>query len=67
MDNRIEREKVYTFYNVISEGEKDFEDTYDYEKKRQDPKKFAEAFDELERIAKKIIKQLEDTYHSMQL
>ena len=56
--NQINKEKVFTFYEMISEGEKDFEDTYDYEKKQQDPKRFKEAFDELERISQKIIVSL---------
>lgn len=49
------QDNLSTFYEYIGEGEKDFEDTYDYEKKRQDPVRFAKAFDEIERIAKKIL------------
>ena len=48
--------KVFTFYGFIGEGEQDFEDTYDYEKGRQDPVRFRKAFDELDRIAKKMLK-----------
>lgn len=55
MNNRINKEKVYTFYEVISEGETDFQDTYDYENKRQDPNRFRNAFDELDRIAGKML------------
>ncbi|HOP11117.1 MAG TPA: hypothetical protein PK629_06475 [Oscillospiraceae bacterium] len=58
MGGRIDREKVYTFYEMISEGEKDFPDTYDYELNRQDPVRFRDAFDELGRIAKKILEGL---------
>ena len=55
MNSRISEETVYTFYGIISEGEKDFEDTYDYENNRQDPIRFQTAFDELDRIAKKML------------
>ncbi|MCK5811643.1 MAG: hypothetical protein KAG94_01975 [Clostridiales bacterium] len=55
MHLRINREKVFTFYEAISEGDIDFEDTYDYEKKRQDPDRFHTAFNELDRIAQKIL------------
>jgi len=55
MNLRISKEKVYTFYEYISEGEIDFQDTYDYENNRQDPKRFRNAFDELDRIARKIL------------
>ncbi len=57
MNSRIDKEKVFTFYGMISEGEIDFEDTYDYEKKRQDPIRFKNAFDELDRIAGRILSQ----------
>ena len=53
MNDRISTEKVFTFYNKISEGEINFEDTYDYEKKRQYPVRFHNAFDEIDRIAQK--------------
>jgi len=55
MKSRINEETIYTFYGIISEGEKDFEDTYDYENNRQDPIRFKDAFDELDRIARKMI------------
>lgn len=54
MDNKINKETAYTFYEMISEGEKNFEDTYDYENNRQDPVRFRHAFDELDRISRKI-------------
>ena len=49
---------VYTFYEFISEGDKSFEDTYDYKKNAQNPVKFGKLFDELERIARKIVNKL---------
>lgn len=52
------QESVYTFYGFINEGSKSFEDTYDYKKNCQDPVKFEKLFDELERIAKKIVDRL---------
>jgi protein-tyrosine-phosphatase len=55
MDGKIDSKKVYTFYEAINEGEKDFEDTYDYENHRQDPIRFEKAFNELERISLKIL------------
>lgn len=58
MKDRLTPDKVMTFYSLISEGEKNFEDTYDYEKKRQDPIRFKNAFNELDRIAVKIIDKL---------
>ncbi len=58
MNSRITKEKVHTFYEIISEGEIDFQDTYDYIKKKQDPKRFKDAFDELDRIALKMLRSL---------
>ena len=55
MNDRINAKKVFTFYNRIFEGEIDFQDTYDYENKRQDPIRFRDAFDEIDRIAQKIL------------
>ena len=55
MNDRISVKKVFTFYNKIFEGELDFQDTYDYENKRQDPIRFRNAFDEIDRIAQKIL------------
>lgn len=60
MNGKIDHAKISTFYESINEGETDFEDTYDYENKRQDPIRFAKAFDELERIAKKMLSTLTD-------
>ena len=51
MGDSFDKSKVMSFYEAINEGEQDFEDTYDYELKRQDPVRFRNAFDELERIA----------------
>lgn len=45
--------KLYKFYEFISEEDKDFEDTYDYEERCQDHIKFDRCFDELERVARK--------------
>ena len=49
------QKSVYTFYGFVGEGDKSFEDTYDYSKNCQDPVKFEKLFDELERIARKIM------------
>ncbi|MDX1357875.1 MAG: hypothetical protein R3232_03490 [Clostridia bacterium] len=65
MKNRISSNKVKTFYEAIFEGEKEFEDTYDYENKRQDPVRFKKAFDELERIAIKLL-SLRENIHSLE-
>lgn len=51
---------IHTFYGFIGEGEKDFEDTYDYKNNCQDPVKFGKLFDELERIAEKVVDKLKD-------
>lgn len=58
MGSRIDKSRILTFYEAISEGEVDFEDTYDYDNNRQDPIRFAKAFDELDRIARKIISKI---------
>jgi protein-tyrosine-phosphatase len=55
MGDRINTESITTFYEAVSEGEREFEDTYDYEQKKQDPVRFKNAFDELERIAVKLL------------
>lgn len=47
--------KIFTFYEIIDEGDKSFVDTYDPKTGRQDPQRFAESFSELDRIAQKII------------
>lgn len=58
MNNQINKEKIYTFYEIILEGEIDFQDTYDYKKKKQNPQRFKAAFNELDRISKKILSNL---------
>jgi len=58
ISKKINREKLFTFYEFILEGERDFQDTYDYVKKRQDPIRFKSAFDELDRIAFKMLVNL---------
>jgi len=59
LDDNIPKYSIYTFYEFIDEGEKDFEDTYDYEKRCQDPLKFERSFNELGRIARKIVVKLQ--------
>ena len=56
--NDFPKDSVYTFYEFIGEGNKSFEDTYDYKNQRQDLLKFNMLFDELERIAIKIVNKL---------
>jgi len=58
----INKGKVFTFYELISEGEKDFQDTYNYEKKKQDPIRFKNAFDELDRIAVKMLFKYQNSF-----
>jgi protein-tyrosine-phosphatase len=58
LDGRLPAEKVQLFYEFIGEGPKDFVDTYDAEKGAQDPKRFANCFDELERIAGQAIEKI---------
>jgi len=53
--------KVMLFYEFIGEGQNDFIDTYDASKKVQDPERFASCFNELERIAKLVIEQIQKT------
>lgn len=53
-DSHIGR-KIFTFYEIIDEGDKSFVDTYDPITGRQDPQRFADSFSELDRIARKII------------
>ena len=43
--------RVSLFYEYIGEGKKDFLDTFDRKKGKQDPRRFAECFQELDRIA----------------
>ena len=49
---------IYKFYEFVGEKDKDFEDTYDYEKRCQDPVRFEKCFDELERIARKSLNKI---------
>ena len=51
--------KVMLFYEFIGEGQHDFIDTYDASKEVQDPERFASCFNELERIAKLAIEQIQ--------
>ena len=44
-------ERVHLFYEFIDEGPKDFTDTFDRKTGKQDPTRFAQCFDELQRIA----------------
>jgi len=55
--HKEEREKVWLFYECIGEGAKDFVDTYDPQNHAQDPARFSACFDELERIASRIVEQ----------
>ena len=58
LKNKFPEKSIYTFYEFVGEGKKDFKDTYDYQKQRQDPVKFEILFDELEKIARKIINKI---------
>lgn len=51
--------KVMLFYEFIGEGPNDFVDTYDARTGAQDPGRFIRCFDELERIAKLAIQQMQ--------
>lgn len=42
---------IKTFYEFIGEEEKDFEDPFNYQIRKQDPKKFKRGFIEIERLA----------------
>ncbi|MEZ5277167.1 MAG: hypothetical protein R3F07_12370 [Opitutaceae bacterium] len=59
--DRIPAGKVMLFYEFIGEGRHDFTDTYDPETGAQDPERFAGCFDELERIAEKVIDRISRT------
>jgi protein-tyrosine-phosphatase len=43
---------LYGFYEFIGEGDRDYQDTYDYERQLQRPLDFERSFDELKRIAR---------------
>ena len=55
MMDRLDTSKLRTYYGFIGEGERSFEDTYDHDRGRQDPVRFGAAFDELSRIACRMI------------
>lgn len=59
LDGQLQPEKVLLFYEFIGEGKQDFVDTYDAEKGAQDPERFAGCFDELERIARLTVAQIQ--------
>lgn len=52
-----DRDKVQLFYEFIGEGTRDFVDTYDPQIQGQDPARFAACFDELERIAGRMVER----------
>ena len=60
LGNQIQTEKVMLFYEFIGEGQNDFIDTYDAKMGAQDPERFASCFDELERIAKLAVEQIQN-------
>lgn len=43
--------KIYLFYEFIGEGNKGFNDTFDYSRNKQNRLQFQKSFNELERIA----------------
>lgn len=59
LGDRAQSTKVCLFYEFIGEGRKDFVDTYDADRGAQDPQRFARCFDELERIARLTVAQLQ--------
>jgi len=58
LQGRVPDEAVYLFYEFIGEGSKDFVDTYDSAKGAQDAGRFEKCFDELERIARLVIRRI---------
>lgn len=64
LGEQIQAQKVMLFYEFIGEGKNDFIDTFDAEKGAQDPERFASCFDELERIAKLSVEQIQRTARS---
>ena len=44
-------DKVFSFYEFIGEGQRDYVDTYNHDQGRQDADRYHQAFDELGRIA----------------
>jgi len=53
--------KIVLFYEFIGEGPKDFTDTYNPKSRAQDPERFSNCFDELERIAQAAIECIQTT------
>lgn len=58
LGDQIQPQKVMLFYEFIGEGQNDFVDTYDADRGAQDPERFANCFNELERIAKRAVEQI---------
>ena len=54
----ISPSNVYLFYEFIGEEKKDFVDTFDPEKGRQDGERFMKCFDELQRIAERAAERI---------
>jgi protein-tyrosine-phosphatase len=50
--------RTFLYYEFIGEGPRDFLDTFDPQRGRQDPRRFASCFDELARIAAKAAEKL---------
>jgi len=61
LEDQAKSRNVMLFYEFIGEGQRDFTDTYDANKRAQDPERFSSCFDELERIARVTIEQLQKT------
>ena len=57
----IDPTRVFLFYEYIGEGSRDFVDTFDHGKGRQDPDRYAGCFDELERIAQRAASRISAT------
>ena len=55
-----DRGKVCLFYEFIGEGGRDFADTYDPATSAQDPTRFSACFDELARIAGRIVERIQN-------
>ncbi len=59
LGDQAKSKKIMLFYEFIGEGQSDFTDTYDTNKGAQDPERFSRCFDELERIARVTIEQIQ--------
>ena len=55
-----DREKLCLFYEFIGEGGRDFADTYDPDTSAQDPTRFSACFDELARIAGRVVERIQN-------